>query len=285
MLNPSVLIADELGRRLAASYRRAFGGRQPLFAEIIDEAARLVIERIATSDALYHNAEHTALVALVTQDILRAWRMRRQVTPDDWLHMTLAALVHDVGYVRGICRGDTLGACVVDAAGTLVAIPRGASDAFLAPYHVERSKIAILERFVPHDLIDAERLAAAVELTRFPVPEDADHAATDTEAGLVRAADLIGQLGDPLYLRKLNALFHEFSEIGMNVELGYRDPADMAELYPRFFWSRVQPYVKDAIALLEMTGEGRQWVANLYSHVFAIENSLQRIGPQPGNAP
>ena len=30
MLNLSVLIADELGRRLSAIYKRAFGGRQPL---------------------------------------------------------------------------------------------------------------------------------------------------------------------------------------------------------------------------------------------------------------
>ena len=35
-------------------------------------------------------------------------------------------------------------------------------------------------------------------------------------ARLVRAADLIGQLGDPHYLRKANALYYEFEEIGMN---------------------------------------------------------------------
>lgn len=282
MLNPSELIADELGRQLSATYRRAFGGRQPLYAEIIDEAARLVIERIASSDALYHNAEHTALVTLVMQDILRGWRAQREVTPADWLHMTLAALTHDIGYVRGTCRADNRAECVIDAAGTMLAMPRGCSDAFLAPYHVERSKIAIRERFTAHAVIDADRLAAAIELTRFPIPEGDDHAATSTEAGLVRAADLIGQLGDPLYLRKLNALFHEFSEIGMNEELGYETPADMAERYPLFFWSRVEPYVRDAIAILERTMEGRQWVANLYSHVFAIEHALPTIGPHPG---
>jgi hypothetical protein len=36
---------------------------------------------------------------------------------------------------------------------------------------------------------------------RFPVPDDVDHAASDTEAAFVRAADLIGQLGDPLFPR------------------------------------------------------------------------------------
>jgi hypothetical protein len=49
---------------------------------------------------------------------------------------------------------------------------------------------------------------------RFPVPADDGHRETKTEAGLVRAADLIGQLADPFYPRKLNALFHELDEIG-----------------------------------------------------------------------
>jgi hypothetical protein len=48
-------------------------------------------------------------------------------------------------------------------------------------------------------VIDPARLAHNIELTRFPVPDDDDHAETNTEAAFVRAADLIGQLGDPLY--------------------------------------------------------------------------------------
>ena len=44
---------------------------------------------------------------------------------------------------------------------------------------------------------------------------------------LLRAADLIGQLGDPNYMRKSNALFHEFEEIGLNKTLGYATPADI----------------------------------------------------------
>jgi hypothetical protein len=129
-------------------------------------------------------------------------------------------------------------------------------------------------------MIDGERIARAIELTRFPVPADNDYAATDTEAGLVRAADLIGQLGDPLYPSKLNCLFHEFAEIGVNVKLGYASPADVAERYPRFFWSKVEPFVGDAIRHLELTMDGRRWVAQLYSNVFAIEHRRQHMGPQ-----
>src|SRR5262249_21886285 len=186
------------GRNLAATYRRIFGEQEPRIAHALEEAARLVIERIASSDALYHDCEHTALVALCVQDILRGRSIERVVTPLDWAHTILAALTHDIGYVRGICPGDTAEHFVIDAAGNTVTPPRGASDAFLTPYHVERGKILVRERFASVPFIDEERIAAAIELTRFPVPDDEDHAATDTEPALVRAGDLIGQLGDPL---------------------------------------------------------------------------------------
>src|ERR1700724_1340496 len=280
MLNPTSLLADALGQNLADTYRRIYGDEEPHIASALDEAARLVIERIASSDALYHDCEHTALVTLCVQDILRGRRLERTMTPHDWGHTILAALAHDIGYVRGICAGDTAEQFVIDAAGNTVTPPRGASDAFLTPYHVERGKIFVRERFAPVPFVDEERIAAAIELTRFPVPEDEDHAATDTEAALVRAGDLIGQLGDPLYLRKLNALYHEFVETGVTQKLGYSSPADMVDHYPQFYWSKVERYIGDALRYLEMTMEGKQWTAPLYSHICAIEHSRRRMGPQ-----
>jgi hypothetical protein len=279
MLNTTMLLADELGKRLSTVYLRSFGSGFQRVAAELDEAARLVMERLATSDALYHNAEHTALVTLVAQDILRGLRLNRDVTEDDWLHFIIAALTHDVGYLRGVCAGDSAEKQVIDAAGNTISIPRGASDAYLAPYHVYRSKAAVLNRFAHHHLINGERVARAIELTRFPVPGDKDHAETDTEAGLLRAADLIGQLGDPLYPRKINALFYEFSETGVNAKLGYASPADLAERYPRFFWTKVEPYIRDAQHHLGQTVEGRQWLAQLYNNVFVIQHNRQGMGP------
>lgn len=282
MFDSTKLLANALGEHLALTYRHAFGSREPRYAEVIEEAARLTIERIGGSDALYHDAQHTALVSLVTQDIIRGRLTSHAVSPEDWLHAIIAALYHDIGYIRGVCAGDRDGRFVSDQDGNTVALPRGASDAALAPCHVERSKIAVRERFGQHDLVDAERIARAIELTRFPVPDDGDHVETDTEAGLMRAADLIGQLGDPLYPRKLNALFHEFAEIGLNTRLGYASAADLAEHYPAFFWSKIEPFIADAVLALDLTVEGRQWVANLYAHVFAMEHDRRRMGPHPG---
>ena len=219
-------------------------------------------------------------MTLVGQDILRGRRLKRDVSPEDWLHFTLATLTHDLGYIRGVCRGDRDGAYVIDASGATVSLARGASDASLAPYHVERSKIAVRERFASHPVIDAERIASAIELTRFPVPNDDDYRETDTAAGLVRAADLIGQLADPFYPRKLNALFYEFEEIGSNAALGYTSPADIADHYPRFFWMKVEPFIGDALRYLALTVEGRLWTSSLYANVFEMEHALRRIGPE-----
>ncbi len=82
------------------------------------EAARLVIERLATSDALYLNAEYTALETLVAlRHLARAPSEPERVTEDDWLHFVIAALTHDVGYLRGVCPGDTADQQVIDVAG------------------------------------------------------------------------------------------------------------------------------------------------------------------------
>jgi hypothetical protein len=162
MRNPTRLLADALGRNLAKTYRRIYGDREPRMAHALGEAARLVIERIANSDALYHDCEHTALVTLCVQDILCGRRLEQRITPSDWAHTILAALNHDIGYVRGICAGDTAEHFVIDAAGNTVTPPCGASDAFLTPYHVERGKIKVRERFALVPFIDEERIANAM---------------------------------------------------------------------------------------------------------------------------
>jgi len=279
MLQTASLLANALADRLVETFTRSYSRTATEHAELLGEAARLVVERLSLSDALYHTAEHTVLVTLVAQDILRGRKLRTDVPPDMWLHVILAALMHDIGYVRGICRADTEHRFVANSQGDMIELPRGASDAALAPYHVDRSKICVRERFVFNPLIDPDRLARNIELTRFPVPDDDDYAATDTEAAFVRAADLIGQLGDPLYPRKLNALFHEFQELGLNQKLGYATPADVADLYPRFFWSKVEPFLGEAVHALNMTAEGRLWLANLYSHVWVIEHGRRAMGP------
>ncbi len=108
--------------------------------------ARSTIECLGRSDALYHHLEHTMLVTMVGRDILRGRTLTERIEPADYAHLIVACLLHDIGYIRGVLKGDTKTDFVVDESGKTVTLPRGASHAALAPYHVDRSKIFVFER-------------------------------------------------------------------------------------------------------------------------------------------
>lgn len=272
------LAAKELGKFLTRDFRHMFGRKHDDQAERLGALARSTIECLGRSDALYHNFEHTLLVTQIGRDLLQGLSLSQRIEPDDYSHLIVACLLHDIGYMRGILSGDTHAEFVVDGSGQRVAVPRGASDAALAPYHVDRSKLFALERLGNSPVIDAGRVSMAIEFTRFPCTRDATDGSL--EARLVQAADLIGQLGDPLYSRKANALYYEFEEIGMNRQLGYTSPADIIEKYPTFYWNSVSGCLEDGVRYLNLTAAGRQWIANLHHHVLCAEHGQRYMGPQ-----
>ncbi|XWK90523.1 MAG: Npun_R2479 family HD domain-containing metalloprotein [Phormidium sp.] len=275
MFNATQILIDTFVEQLREGYHRTYGGLKHDYEDIIGWAGSMALENIANSDALYHNVEHTILVTLVGQEILRGKHIREGgVSSEDWLHYIISLLCHDIGYVKGVCRQDKeeeeLYATGKD--GGMVKLPPGASDASLTPYHVDRGKLFISERFGGHKLIDAEIIKRSIELTRFPVPSVGDHQDTVNYAGLVRAADLIGQLSDPRYLKKITSLYYEFEETGVNKALNYRHPGDLRRNYSKFYWNGVFPFIKDALRYLQLTQQGKQIIANLYSNVFVVEH-------------
>jgi hypothetical protein len=274
MFNPTEVLIEAFVERLQQEYRRMYGVLEPSYPGIIAWAGRMALENIANSDALYHDVEHTLMVTLVGQEILRGKHIREGgVSPGDWIHFLLSLLCHDIGYVRGVCRGDCNGVYITGVDDQTVQVPPGASDAALTPYHVDRGKRFVRERFGEHSaLIDGEVIATNIERTRFPVPHDDDHQGTDDYPGLLRAADLIGQLASPNHMRKFPALFYEFEETGVNAMLGYKNPGDLQANYPAFFWKVVTPYIQESLRYLRVTETGKQWMANLYAHVFAMEH-------------
>ena len=274
MFNPTEILIDTFVEQLRDGYQRTYGGLKPDYEDIIGWAGSMALENIANSDALYHNVEHTILVTLVGQDILRGKHIREGgVSCEDWLHCIISWLCHDIGYVKGVCRQDRDAEGIYATGdGGMVALSPGASDASLTPYHVDRAKLFIDERFGGHKLIDATVIKRNIELTRFPVPAAEDHQDTVNYPGLIRAADLIGQLSDPRYLKKITCLFYEFEETGVNKALGYAHPGDLRTNYSKFYWHGVYPYIKDGLRYLQLTQQGKQVIANLYSNVFVVEH-------------
>ena len=274
----AAVAAKKLGKFLCQDFRDIFGPAHDETAEGLGALARSAIECIARSDALYHNFEHTMLVTIVGRDILRGRVLSQRIEPEDYTHLICACLLHDIGFVRGVLKGDTRDEFVVDQAGTKVTLPRGASDASLMPYHVDRSKLFAYERLGSSPKIDPARVAEAIELTRFP--PSLNGKAVGLEARLMLASDLIGQLGDPLYPKKANALFAEFEELGTNRQFGYATPADLVDKYPKFFSDLVAAHIEEGVSFLSLTASGRQWVANLHNHVWCAENGAWLMGPQ-----
>jgi hypothetical protein len=271
------LAADALEEFLRSYMRQRFGPSQTNLVDMVPAAARIALECIGNSDALYHNIEHTLLVTLAGHDILRGRSLYGPLTADDYAHVIIACLTHDIGYVRGLFKDDDEDGFVVNASGSKLTLPRGSSDAALMPHHVDRSKLYVMKRIEGIPLLNKQRIADAIEGTRFPPLEGQEFG---EEASIVRAADLIGQLGDPNYIRKANALYYEFEEVGMNRQLGYDSPADIVNRYPQFYFNCVAPHIQTEIRYLNMTSSGRQWIASLYGNVFRAEREISLSGPQ-----
>src|SRR5947209_2060742 len=187
MMTLPELAADALEDFLVSYMRRRFGASQAQFVDIVPAAARIALECIGNSDALYHNIEHTLLVTLAGHDILRGRALHTQTSAEDYAHVIIACLAHDIGYVRGLFKeDDEADGFVIDAGGGKVVLPRGSSDAGLMAHHVDRSKLYVMQRIAAIAPLNEQRIADAIEGTRFP-PEPGQQ--YGEEASIVRAAD------------------------------------------------------------------------------------------------
>ena len=259
-------------------YRHAICPNSPnVYNEIINNAVRTALTLIARSDALYHDAEHTCLVTLCGQDIVLGRELRQgDLSSSDWLHYTIACLFHDIGYVRDILQEDDKNGQLINSDGQKLILDLGCTDASLTPYHVFRGQRFVLGRNW-HTEVDVEYLSGLISQTEFPVPDSRNlEGRNDTNfrelAQLLQSADLVGQLADPNYIKKIPALYYEFVETGAATRLGYNSAYDLASSYPSFFYNFVQAHVREAIKYLNDTESGRTWTSQLFSHVFSQEH-------------
>jgi hypothetical protein len=242
---------------LKNGYKRMFNEVDSPNADFIVWTAKLALEIISKTNALYHNMDHIIVVALAGLAIIEGKQIQeRDVSKMDWVHFMVALLCHDIGYFKGACKADVKENYATGIGSNMVHVPRGGTDVTLTPYHVDRGKLFVQERFQPELLqnefvnIDINMVVSYTERTRFPIPEKPAYKITNDFAGLVRTADLIGQLGDVNYVRKISALYYEFEELVTNDNLGYSSPTDMQDSYSDFYRGRVYPYIQDGVQYL-----------------------------------
>ncbi|MEB3282026.1 MAG: metal-dependent phosphohydrolase [Lyngbya sp.] len=236
--------------------------------------ARFVLSKIAQTDAPYHDLEHTVLVTLTGLEILRGKHLSEgTVSRQNWLNTIVSLLCHDIGYCKGICRFDRReqGCYATGIDQKMIYLSPETTDASLAPYHIDRGKLFVPEALSKILSLDISTIQDNIELTRFPVPSGKKYQDTHSYAGLVRGADLIGQLADPNYLSKMTKLFDEFEEIGTHQLLGYRTPQDLRRAYPDFFYTVVFSYIQDALKYLEHTRRGQEIIITLFQNVAIVE--------------
>src|SRR5258708_19476773 len=106
MITIPELVVEVLGSFVTSETKSRFGSSDARLAEVLPFAARLTLDCIGNSDALYHNIEHSMLVTLAGHDILMGRQMLRATTAGDYANFILACLTHDIGYVRVILPGD-----------------------------------------------------------------------------------------------------------------------------------------------------------------------------------
>jgi hypothetical protein len=279
MLNVTQLLADEVERRLSANFAVSFGGRDSNYLTLAVSAARDALQQISTSDALYHNCEHTVHVTMVGLQILLGKQiLHGDVSRGDWLNVVVALVCHDIGYAPGVCSNDAAESIATGVKNQTVRRAQGSSDAALMPLHIDRGKQFVAESFGSADAtIDIDFVQTCIERTRFPVPSDPAYQEIGDYPGLVRAADLIGQLSDPRYLHKLAAVFYEFEEVGFNAVTGYRNPGELRGAYPQFFEKNVTPFIGAAIHFLEQTKEGRDIILSLYRNLELAREPVAKL--------
>jgi hypothetical protein len=280
MFKTSEILIDAFVGQLRQTYGAVFGSReQPDYPDLLAEIGRIALNRIARSNALYHDLDHTMKVTLVGQDILQGRIIRDgDVSPADWLHFVASLLCFSIGFVRDICPGDGGNRCVVDESGRTVELPRGATDGYLWPYAADRGRLFVRARFRGHPMIDPEILAATIDYARFPPPPDRN-LETDNYGGLLRAAHFIGAAADPSFMAKLKPLYLEMQESGViPPPHGSAGLAEFRAGYAALFWSTIHRLTRDGAEFLKFTASGRQWLANMYAQVLAEEHLMPAMG-------
>ncbi len=284
MLDTTQIVVDAFVKELKTWFTACFGEGEEFneHIDLLEVAAHNTMAHLIHSDALYHNYEHTILVTSVGQHILIGrQQLESNVEPDIWVNVILSLLCHDIGYSRELCSADTGSLLAKGINDERINVAVGSSDACLMPYHVDRGQLFIRENYSTVDLIDTEFVCSMIERTRFPIPDDTESLVSGDYPGLVRGADLIGQLSDPRYLAKLTAIFYEFEENGFNSNTGYTRPGDLLMTYPAFFNERVLPYLGESLLYLRQTESGQQVLDNLQANVdasiIAAGDNLQSV--------
>jgi hypothetical protein len=189
------ILKGHYGSKAAKPIRRCFGLTVKLFNG--------KLEGYRKCNTNYHDLSHTMDVFLAAARILDGHVLvqGKKISDSGAIHLLMAALLHDVGYIQE--KHDTEG-----------------TGAKYTLNHVERSMTFVLKNrgklFLDEEgaeavarIIQATDLNLDLRMLLYPFTEER------LCGSILGSADLIGQMADRIYLEKLLHLYNEFREAGM----------------------------------------------------------------------
>jgi hypothetical protein len=173
------------------------------------------------SNTKYHDLEHTCAVTLATVRLMHGIHVQNQTFSSRVIQLGLiGALFHDTGLIQTEEENDGTGAQYTIG-------------------HEDRS-IALMEKhlsdkdFPAENILDCSHIIMCTKLS-LPLNETPFKSEeTKTMGKVLGSADLIAQMADRNYLKKLPLLFLEFKEAGM---AGFETPLELFENTEEFYHS------------------------------------------------
>jgi hypothetical protein len=173
------------------------------------------------SNTKYHDLEHTCAVTLATARLMHGIHVQNQTFSSRVIQLGLiGALFHDTGLIQTEEENDGTGAQYTIG-------------------HEDRS-IALMEKhlsdkdFPAENILDCSHIIICTKLS-LPLNEiPFKSEETKTMGKVLGSADLIAQMADRNYLKKLPLLFLEFKEAGM---AGFETPLELFENTEEFYHS------------------------------------------------
>lgn len=173
------------------------------------------------SNTKYHDLEHTCAVTLATVRLMHGIHVQNQTFSSRVIQLGLiGALFHDTGLIQAVEEHDGTGAQYTIG-------------------HEDRS-IALMEKYISdkgfsaEDILDCSHIIMCTKLS-LPINEIPFRSEeTKTMGKVLGSADLIAQMADRNYLKKLPLLFLEYKEAGM---AGFETPLELFENTEEFYHS------------------------------------------------
>ena len=216
------------------------------------------------SNTKYHDLEHTCAVTLATARLMHGIHVQNQTFSSRVIQLGLiGALFHDTGLIQTEEENDGTGAQYTIG-------------------HEDRS-IALMGKYLSDKDVSAENIldcSHIIRCTKLSLPLNEipfRSEETKTMGKVLGSADLIAQMADRNYLKKLPLLFLEFKEAGM---AGFETPLELFENTEEFYHSVARTRLAEELENVSAAARyhfKNRWGTDRDLYAESIKNNIKNM--------